>query len=188
MRPLPCPPEKCPCAGWLWDTEAVSTQAQGGYVIMGLNLGVMGTESWTSAWWDGRGRSWALHTQRHCPKPSVGLRAEKASNAPLMALFSFAAFLALYRPTAWPNSKDSITERRIDWSLLFYLQSVRALDGQDELCRRGPFLAEEGGCRPPSALPPQDACCSRTDGSLETKSLQECPQAVGRHPEREGDS
>lgn len=61
---------------------------------MGLNLGVMGTESWTSAWWDGRGRSWALHTQRHCPKPSVGLRAEKASNAPLMALFSFAAFLA----------------------------------------------------------------------------------------------
>lgn len=38
------------------------------------------------------------------------------------------------------------------------------------------------------ALPPQDACCSRTDGSLETKSLQECPQAVGRHPEREGDS
>lgn len=84
------------------------------------------------------------------------LRAEKAFNAPLMALFSFAAFLALsISPTGWPTSKDSITERRIDWSLQFYLLSLRAFDGQDELCWRGPFLGEEGeewSCKTPSAL------------------------------------
>lgn len=73
------------------------------------------------------------------------LSAEKAFNAPLMALFSSAAFLALsISRTGWPTSKDSITERRIDWSLQFYLLSLRAFDGQDELCWRGPFLGEEG--------------------------------------------
>lgn len=73
------------------------------------------------------------------------LRAEKAFSAPLMALFSSAAFLAFsIGPTGWPTSKDSITERRIDWSLQFYLLSLRAFDGQDELCRRPPFLGEEG--------------------------------------------
>lgn len=73
------------------------------------------------------------------------LRAEKTFNAPLMALFSSTAFLALsIGPTGWPTSKDSITERRIDWSLQFYLLSLRAFDGQDELCWRLPFLGEEG--------------------------------------------
>lgn len=73
------------------------------------------------------------------------LRAEKAFNAPLMALFSSAAFLAFsIGPTGWPTSKDSIMESRIDWSLQFYLHSLRAFDGQDELCRRASFLGEEG--------------------------------------------
>lgn len=69
------------------------------------------------------------------PTPSstaLNLRAEKAFNAaPLMALFSSAAFLALsVGLMGWPTSKDSITERWIDWSLQFYLLSLRAFDGQ----------------------------------------------------------
>lgn len=74
------------------------------------------------------------------------LRAEKAFNAaPLMALFSSTAFLALsVGLMGWPTSKDSITERQIDWSLQFYLLSLRAFDGQHELCQRVPFLGEEG--------------------------------------------
>lgn len=82
------------------------------------------------------------HTQQHCLKP----QGEKAFNAvPLMALFSSTAFLALsVGLMGWPTSKDSIIACWIDWSLQFYLLSLRAFDGQHELCQRVPFLGEKG--------------------------------------------